>query len=129
MKKSVLPLYEGTARKFSARAQAALGDELSSVVLYGSVARRTAGPNSDIDVLVLTRRDGRVRERLVEIAEGLDFENRYETFVIPASMTPEHLERLAAGGFPFGASVVREGVVLYDDGTFERIREGAVKVG
>jgi predicted nucleotidyltransferase len=38
-----------------------LGDRLVSVVLYGSVARRTARPDSDLDVLVVAEGFAAVR--------------------------------------------------------------------
>jgi predicted nucleotidyltransferase len=42
-------------REIRKRLQAAYGDRLQGVVLYGSVARGQAGPESDVDVLVLLR--------------------------------------------------------------------------
>ena len=43
------------AEQYAAVGQAVLGDNLTSVVLFGSVARGRAGPESDIDLLVICR--------------------------------------------------------------------------
>jgi predicted nucleotidyltransferase len=44
---------EELLKEIKARLSAAHGNRLRAVVLYGSEARGTAGPDSDIDVLVL----------------------------------------------------------------------------
>ena len=122
-------LYEETARKFSEQLRDHFPADVHSVVLYGSVARKSAGKDSDIDVLVLTA-DGRpARDELVEISESLDFENGFRTFLIATAFTPERLKELARGDFPIADAILREGVVLYDDGTFERIRKDAAGAG
>ncbi len=122
-------LYEETARRFAERLRDRFPADVHSVVLYGSVARKTAGEQSDIDVLVLTA-DGRpARDELVEISESLDFENGFRTFLIATAFTPERLTELSSGDFPIAEAILREGIVLYDDGTFERIRKDAAGAG
>ncbi|MDP2950441.1 MAG: nucleotidyltransferase domain-containing protein [Chloroflexota bacterium] len=129
MKGSVLTLYEKTAEEFADRVRRAFGDAVHSIVLYGSVAKKTAGSHSDIDILVLTEDGEALLDRLVDISESLDFENNYDTFLVVTSFTPERLMELSVGRFPIADHVLREGIVLYDDGTFERIRENALAVG
>ena len=127
--KSLMALYWKTANAFAEQAREQLGEAVHAVVLYGSVAQRTAEENSDIDVLVLTENGEAVRGELVDISESIDFDNNYDTFVIATCLTPERLRELARGEFPIARHILREGVVLYDDGTFERIRKDAVAVG
>ena len=43
------------ARQYARCAEALLGDELVSVVLFGSVARRQCRSTSDIDLIVILR--------------------------------------------------------------------------
>jgi len=43
------------ARRYALRAQEVLGDDLTSIVLFGSVARGQARPDSDIDLLIVCR--------------------------------------------------------------------------
>ncbi len=45
------------AREFKSRAEKILGDNLVSVILYGSRARGTAREDSDMDILLLTKRE------------------------------------------------------------------------
>jgi hypothetical protein len=120
---SLQHLYEDAAQKFAERIQESFGDAIHAVVLYGSVARKDAERNSDIDVMVLTDNGRPTRDDLVDISEAIDFENTYRTFVIATSFTPLRLRELARGGFPIASSILSEGVALYDDGTFERIRK------
>lgn len=47
--------YEVLLNAFVDLVRQALGDQLVSLVLYGSVARGTAKPNSDVDVLLVLR--------------------------------------------------------------------------
>ena len=103
--KSLMALYWRTANAFAERARQQLGEAVHAVVLYGSVARRTAEEDSDIDVLVLSENGEAVRAELVDISESLDFDNNYDTFVIAdavASRSPESrdlaLHRLRKAG-------------------------------
>jgi len=63
------------ARAYASVAQEVLGPELTSVVLFGSVARREATEQSDIDLLVICRRlprgTWRRRELLATVHERL----------------------------------------------------------
>lgn len=47
--------YQGLLNAFVEAVQQAFGEELVSVVLYGSVARGTARPDSDVDLLLILR--------------------------------------------------------------------------
>lgn len=128
-RESMLTLYQKSAQEFAGRVRQRLGEGVHSVVLYGSVARGTADQGSDIDVLVLSDNGEDLREELADVSEGLDFENEFATFVIATCFTPDRLKELATGGFPIAQHVLTEGVVLYDDGTFERLRKNALAVG
>ncbi len=49
------PRLLALASRYATAAQAALGESLVSIALYGSVARGQAGPASDIDLFVVLR--------------------------------------------------------------------------
>ena len=70
--------YRQIAEDFARLLERELGEQLVSVVLYGSVARRDAQVGSDIDMLVVvdapSREEGKaVRERVVDLV--MEFEN------------------------------------------------------
>ena len=84
----------GAAARYAEQLRVTLGDNLVSVVLFGSVARGEAGPNSDIDLLVVceTLPAGRfARLRVLEPADRV-FE--------------EELDRLQARGVRTRLSLV-----------------------
>lgn len=126
---SVQALYEETARELATRVVERFRDAVHSVVLYGSVARGTAGKDSDIDVLLVSDVGEALRGQLADVSGDLEYERDYETLFEALILTPGQLTELAEAGFPIADEVLKEGVVLYDDGTFERIRKKAATVG
>jgi predicted nucleotidyltransferase len=126
---ALLSLYREAASEFATRIRGRFLNDIHSIVLYGSVARGNATEESDVDVLVL-RDNGRPnREEMIEISEEIDFENAYRTFLIATGMTPQKLVELARDGFPIASAILSEGEALYDDGTFERIRQDTAGEG
>lgn len=62
--------YQELLNAFCTRIQDTLDDQLISVVLYGSVARGTAQPDSDVDVLIVLRKTSPVyHERLAPLLD------------------------------------------------------------
>ncbi len=96
-----------------------LGNGLDSLILYGSVARRDFHPESDIDILVILE-DKKLEEKASDISYEIDLKNN--TFTTMFLSTPEEIERYLRRGSPFLENVLREGKVLYDNGTWERVR-------
>jgi predicted nucleotidyltransferase len=85
---------------------------LLGICLFGSVARGTAGPRSDIDLLVLTSDPAptvsQLRQRLPAHLQDVPLSL--------ASHTPESLERYLERWPRFAAHLRREGKVLFDRG-------------
>jgi len=116
-------LYGRVAREFARRATERFGAAIHAVVLYGSVARHSAGADSDIDLLVLVEREDGLRDVMHDVSYALDEENDYATSLSPLVMNVERLERLRQGAYPIASEIIRQGEVIYDDGTFIRWRE------
>jgi len=97
-------------REIKARLQAALGLRLAGVVLYGSEARRTARPDSDIDLMVLLNDTVRPWADLSAAVEA----------VVPLAIRfgrlihPDVVERSTyeTSDFPLFRNVRAEGVLL-----------------
>ena len=98
-----------------------LGDRIESIVLFGSVARKEAHEDSDIDVLIVTRDDDRkLQDRISKIRTRIDLDHNTLTALV--QMSRNELERYLKLGSPFMESVVEDGVILHDSGFFEKIR-------
>ncbi len=90
--------------------QRVLGNQLHSVLLYGSRARGDAGPYSDIDVLVVMCDDfdyTDLMRRTSEVVGRLSLQ--YDVVISRAFVTRERFEHEHS---PFLLNVRREGVVV-----------------
>ena len=87
-------------------------DEILSITLYGSQARGDAKAESDIDVLVVVRRDtSALRQALTDLAWQVQFE--YGVVISDIIRSVEQFNRMRANRFPFYQNIEREGVLLW----------------
>ena len=87
-----------------------LGDQLVSVILYGSQARRQAHPGSDIDVLVVVQDDSNYSDlirRTSEVVAALSLQ--HDVVISRAFVSRERYEQEQT---PFLLNVRREGVAV-----------------
>jgi len=83
----------------------------AKIILFGSHARGSAGPDSDVDLLIVMEVEGSKRHQAVEIDLALS-DRRFPLDLIV--VTPDEFERYrdVVGHILYPA--VREGKVLYD---------------
>ena len=82
------------------------------VILFGSYARGTARPDSDIDLLVIKETSERFIDRWAQVRRLLSDPQRtipLETLVL----TPQEVTQRLAIGDQFMETILREGTVLY----------------
>ena len=87
-----------------------LGDQLVSVILYGSQARRQAHPGSDIDVLVVVQDDSNYSDlirRTSEVVAALSLQ--HDVVISRAFVSRDRYEQEQT---PFLLNVRREGVAV-----------------
>jgi len=128
MGQDINAIFRNAAVEFAGKVRASLGDQIDSIVLYGSTARGEARSDSDVDILVISRDADITRGKLSEIRADFTYERSYAFFLSLAHFGREEFHRLRELGSPFLGEVVREGEVLYDNGTFSGIRAGSARV-
>lgn len=116
--------YKLTLKDLKERLIQELGEKLGSIILYGSVARGDFGTESDIDLLLISE-DKKLIEKAYEIGYNVDIKNNTVTSILTYS--PEEIRKNIEAGSPFAKSIVVEGKIIYDDGTWERLRRGLIR--
>lgn len=122
-------LYEKAVREYAKRILDELGNAIHSIILYGSAAIRRASKESDIDVLVIGEHKGDIERRVSEIGYDIDYDYDFETFITSLYMIVIDFQKRVKVGSPFIKNVLKEGVAIYDDGTFKRIRQEVFETG
>jgi predicted nucleotidyltransferase len=132
--------YKTVLEKLVEVAKREFGDDLVSIVLYGSVARGDNRPDSDVDLLLVVRnlpKDSmlkriRLFEEKVEGKLGLEeyWSKGHYITLSPVLKTPEEAERLS----PLYLDMVEDAVILFDKDNFfsnvlERLRKRLRELG
>lgn len=105
-----------------------LGDRIDAIIVYGSVARKEANENSDIDIFIVTRDDDkRLYDAISKIRTRIDLEN--DTLTSLVQMSRIELEQYAKLGSPFLEDVTEKGVTLHDSGILKKIRKSLAAKG
>ena len=105
-----------------ARASAAVigqlrGVRVLRVLLYGSVARREARPESDVDLLVLVADGTDVQSAIHAVVKATEpISIATDTVVTPLVLTKGEFDRTLSDGHSFAKSAVAEGKVLLNRG-------------
>ncbi|MBR1628321.1 MAG: nucleotidyltransferase domain-containing protein [Lachnospiraceae bacterium] len=87
------------------------GDNLVSVIVYGSVARNTATEESDIDVAIMVKKDDAdMYDKWLDVVVKLDLE--YDQ-VITTSLIEEKKFDEWKDIMPYYKNIQKEGVVLW----------------
>lgn len=113
------------AQKFARALRAELNEFLVGVIVFGSMARRQATSESDIDVLVVTDDTAiQITEPVIEsyrlIVENLILKTSHKLHI--TSMTFTSFWESARAGDPVVVNILRDGVALIDSGFFEPLQ-------
>ena len=119
---------KATAEDFARRVRAALGDRVDSIVLYGSVARGEAGPDSDVDVLVVGSADDGIGREVRNTQSDQAHETGYRFFVETTALGRSELLKYRRLGSPLIMNILEDGVVLYDTGIFSKMRADSAHI-
>ncbi len=119
-----MPVYRRLLDLLLARSRDHYGDRLISLVVFGSVGRKTAGPESDVDLLYvvdpLPRGRGRRVAEFAPIEEALATaldeaaDSGIETCLSPLFKTPVEVKARS----PILLDMVDDALVLYDRDDF-----------
>jgi len=124
----MLGIYKQVVEELKEKIIHNLKDRINSLILYGSVVEGKARKESDIDILIIAKdNDKKIYNEISKIRTHIDLENKTLTSLVFLSRV--EVEKYLKLGSPFLWQVLREGLVLYDDGVFKRIRESFLKKG
>lgn len=123
-------LYNEVKEKLVSQTKEFYGDRLVSLVIFGSVARKTQRHDSDIDILIIANNlpDGRLKramefEEIEEKMESLFKELKRKgihTCLSPVFKTPQEAEE----GSPLFLDMVDDAEIVFDkDGFFLKLLE------
>jgi uncharacterized protein len=129
MPRKISERYREMAEEFTRRVIADLDGAVDSIVLYGSVARGQARRDSDIDVLVISPDVENIRKKVSSIRNDFTYETEYMVYLSLVFLSREDFYTLQQVGSPFIQDVVRDGVVLYDRGTYLGLRGETAAAG
>ena len=106
--------------EYSQRLRAALGEDLSALILYGSRARGTGDAFSDTDLCVVVRHKGHdIQGKAREAVEG------QSNYAVHITDEEEFRRALLAGDIFFKGEVLEKGMTLYDrSGFLSSIQQG-----
>ncbi|CDX04027.1 putative nucleotidyltransferases [Desulfitobacterium sp. LBE] len=103
--------HEAAINEYKERLSHKLGDNLIVAKLFGSVARGTDTPESDIDILVLLEDvDERTRDEIVEATVDVNVE--HDVVICPVVMTATEYKFPLFQETSFYQAIEREGIVL-----------------
>ena len=97
------------AEAFARELKAKHGDWIERVILFGSVARGDHGPHSDVDLLIIARRDSLALQDEVAGA-AVDLLLRTGVYVSAKVFLREEMDRVRET--LFGRAVTAEGIVI-----------------
>lgn len=117
-------LPEKIAKKIVLELKDEFQSDLNSVILFGSYAKGTAKPYSDIDILII------LNKKFANWTERRDLEielrkRLYRTVgqVSPKIGTVEELKAALNNLNPLVLNILDSGIPLYDDGAFGELKE------
>ncbi len=100
-------------QELKCRLQAVAKDRLQHCIVYGSRAKGLAGPDSDLDVLVIvTNLTPDLEEALQEAAYQVMWDHDFQPIISLSVISAEHFAHYQAQGFSFYQRVAQEGIAL-----------------
>ncbi len=102
--------YKNVVEEFRERILKELGEKIRMIIVYGSVARKEAKKDSDIDILIVAKeRNKEIYDRISRIRTEIDIKNSTLTSLV--ILSEDEFRNRAK--LPFISSVLKEGVVIY----------------
>ena len=86
--------------------------DISMIILYGSVARNEAGPESDIDIAIIMKKDMDEDRKDRFISWSADMDIRYDRAFSIVDIREDNMKKWG-NVLPFYRNVQEEGVVLW----------------
>lgn len=103
--------------EFVTKLQTLFASDLQSVILYGSKARGDAGPDSDIDLLVILSDEAWTeRRQLSQVSSRVSL--NHDVLLLPHVVSLVRWQKMAEDPFSFYREVFKDGLPIYGDASF-----------
>lgn len=113
VKEAILPLFKAEAdlsQHLADDLMRIMGKNIVSLILYGSVSRKTGKPRSDIDVAVVTRKkDSEISDKVMKHNDF--FLDKYGNSLSPYVVSAEDFRKRHKNGDALIANIVADGTV------------------
>ncbi len=115
MDKGISIKYSGIAESFSKYLSAEMGDRIDAIIIYGSVARKEARKNSDIDLMIVTKYADNIGflRKLYHIKTTFEQLADFKFIISLFTITPKTLAQEKKLNTPFISNVKSDAVRLY----------------
>ena len=115
MEKDISVEYLRVAESFSKYLSAEMGDRIDAIIIYGSVARKEARKDSDIDLMIVTKyaNDVRFLRKLYHVKTTFEQLEDFRFLISLFTITPEMLKKEKRMNTPFISNVKNDAIKLY----------------
>jgi len=104
-----IEVMKHAAKQFAEKAKKL--EKIKKIILYGSVARETASPESDIDILILiSGKDEEIIEEVKLIANKISSQESFK--ITPTIITESKFKKMKKHGEEFAENIKKEGKEL-----------------
>lgn len=111
------PEFRATMEEFVRKLKKKLKHSLVSIILFGSVAKKKAEIDSDVDLVIITDNLSKAKKKSKESIEEMT--DIYFNVIQEHVFTKKKFKEMFEKGSDFIINILKDGIILYDDGFYK----------